>query len=214
MAQKVIEVEGESVKEAIDKGLKRLGKSQDDADIEIIQEPDSGIFETEHQPARIRMSTEGVDLLETFREIVENILTDMGLEDFELSVSIDGDFYRANIDAEEDLRYLIGRYGETLNAIQHVSERMLNQLTDDETTLEVIVDADDYRERRREDLQQLAREVSQQALEEEREVELEPMIPVERKIVHQTVKDLDDVKSHSIGEDTNRRVVILPRGQS
>lgn len=212
MPQKIIEVEGDSVKEAIDKGLKRLGKNQDDTEIEILQESESGIFETENKPARIRMSTEGVDLLETFEDIVRNILTLMGLEDFELDVYIDGDFYRATIESQDDLRYVIGRYGETLNALQHVVERMLNELSED--TVEVIIDADDYRERRKEDLQQLAREVSQQALEEDAEIELEPMIPVERKIVHQTIKEIENVKSHSIGEDTNRRVVILPRGQS
>lgn len=212
MPQKVIEVEGESVEEAIDKGLKRLGKNQDDTEIEIIQESDSGIFETENKPARIRMSTEGVDLLETFEEIVRNLLTKMGLDDFELDVEIDGEFYRATIDSNQDLRYVIGRYGETLNALQHVAERMLNELAED--PVEVIVDADNYRERRRQDLQQLAREVSNQVIEKNEEIELEPMIPVERKIVHQTVKDIEDVKSHSIGEDTNRRVVIVPRGQS
>lgn len=212
MPQKVIEVEGESVEEAIDKGLKRLGKNQDDTEIEIIQEPDAGIFETEQQPARIRMSTEGVDLLETFEDLVRNILTKMGLENFELDVGIEGEFYRATIDSDDDLRYVIGRYGETLNALQYIAEQMLNELADD--PVEVIIDADNYRERRKQDLQQLAREISRQVLEENREIELEPMIPVERKIVHQTVKDLEDVKSHSIGEDTNRRVVILPRGQS
>jgi spoIIIJ-associated protein len=212
MSEKVIEVEADSVEEAIDKGLKRLGQDQSDTEIEIIQDPNDEIFETGSEPAKVRMTAKGIDLLDSLHEIVTSLLDKMGLENFSVEVSIQDEFYRADIESDQALRFVIGRYGETLNALQHLAERMLNRVAD--RTVEVIVDADNYRERRRKDLVKLASEVSSKALKEDREIELEPMIGVERKIVHEAVRDIEGVKTHSIGEDTNRRVVILPKGQS
>ncbi len=212
MSSNVIEVEAQSIEEAIDKGLKRLGQDQSETEIEILQDPDEELFGTGSKPAKIRMTAQGIDLLDRLREIVAEVLEKMGLENFEIDVSLDGEFYCANIRSDRELRFIIGRYGETLNALQHLVERMLNSVTD--TNVEVVIDAEDYRKRRREDLVQLAQEVSSKVLRENSETELEPMIGVERKIIHQTVRDIEGVKSHSIGEETNRRVVILPKGHS
>lgn len=212
MAENVIEVEADSIEEAIDKGLKRLGQDQSDTEIEILQEPEAELFDTGTSLARIRMTAQGTDLLDSLRTILEKLLDGMGVEDYMVDVSIEGEYYRADIESERSIRFVIGRYGETLNAIQHLAQRMLNRLTED--PVEVVVDADNYRERRREDLAKLARDVSSKVLEESEEIELEPMIAVERKIVHEAVREIEGVKSHSIGEETNRRVVILPRGQS
>lgn len=212
MAENVIEVEADSIEEAIDKGLKRLGQDQSDTEIEILQEPEAELFDTGTSLARIRMTAQGTDLLDSLRTILQKLLDGMGVEDYTVNVSIEGEYYRADIESERSIRFVIGRYGETLNAIQHLAQRMLNRLTED--PVEVVVDADNYRERRREDLVKLARDVSSKVLEEDEEIELEPMIAVERKVVHEAVREIEGVKSHSIGEETNRRVVILPRGQS
>jgi spoIIIJ-associated protein len=214
MSSNVIEVEADSVQEAIDKGLKRLGKNREksNTDIEILQDPDADLFEAATEPARVRMNASGIDLLDSLDEILRTLLEKIGLSDFEIDVYIEDEFYCANIESSDDLRYVIGRYGETLNALQHLAEQMLNRIADD--SIEVVVDAGNYRERRREDLIKMAQEVSSKALDEEREIELKPMIGVERKIIHETVQDIEGVKTHSIGEDTNRRVVILPKGQS
>lgn len=212
MAENVIEVEADSIEEAIDQGLKRLGQDQSDTEIEILQEPEAELFDTGTSLARIRMTAQGTDLLDSLRTILEKLLDGMGVEDYTVDVSIEGEYYRADIESERSIRFVIGRYGETLNAIQHLAQRMLNRLTED--PVEVVVDADNYRHRRREDLAKLARDVSSKVLEESEEIELEPMIAVERKIIHEAVREIEGVKSHSIGEETNRRVVILPRGQS
>jgi spoIIIJ-associated protein len=214
MNSNVIEVEADSVQEAIDKGLKRLGKNREksNTDIEIIQDPESDLFDAATEPAKVRMSASGIDLLDSLDEILRTLLEKIGLTDFEIDVYIDDEFYCADIESSDDLRFVIGRYGETLNALQHLTERMLNRIAND--SIDVVVDAGDYRERRRNDLINIAREVSSKALDEEREIELKPMIGVERKIIHETVQDIEGVKTHSIGEDTNRRVVILPKGQS
>lgn len=213
MNKRVIEVEADTIEEAIEKGLKRLGQDdQADTDIEILEDPEADPFNAGSDQAKIRMTGEGIDLLDSLESILSNILERMGLTDFEVETTIDGEYYRADIDSDQELRFVIGRYGETLNALQHVTERMLNTVSDQ--ALEVVVDADNYRDRRRRDLVKLAEDVSSQVLEEDREIELEPMIGVERKIVHETIRNIDGVKSHSIGEDTNRRVVILPKGQS
>jgi spoIIIJ-associated protein len=214
MSSNVIEVEADSVQKAIDKGLKRLGKNHEksNTDIEILQDPDAELFDAATEPARIRMSASGIDLLDSLDEILRTLLEKIGLSDFEINVYIEDGFYCADIESSDDLRFVIGRYGETLNALQHLTEKMLDRVADD--TIEVVVDAGNYRERRQEDLVKMAREVSSKALDEEQEIELKPMIGVERKIIHEAIQDIEGVKTHSIGEDTNRRVVILPKGQS
>lgn len=212
MSEQVIEVEGESIEEAIDKGLKRLRQNQSDTEIEILQEPDTELFDAGNDPARVRMRAQGIDLLDSLKQIVEKILMNMGLTNFTVNVSIEGNFYMTDIESEEELRFIIGRYGETLNALQHIAEQMLNKIANQ--PVDVIVDADNYRERRRHELQKLAHNVSSRVKEKQEEVELEPMIAVERKAVHEKVKQIDGVKTYSIGEDTNRRVVIQPMGQS
>ncbi len=212
MNSNVIEVEAETLEDAIDKGLKRLGKDQADTEIEILRDPDTDLLETGVQPAKIRMSAPGIDLLDALHKILRTLLKKMGLTDFSVSVYIKDEFHCADIESDDDLQFIIGRYGETLNALQHLGERMLNRIA--ENPVDVVVDADEYRERRRRDLIELARSVSSQALSENREIELDPMIGSDRKIIHESVQDLDGVKTRSIGEETNRRVVILPKGLS
>lgn len=212
MPENVIEVEADSVEEAIDKGLKRLGQDQSETKIEILQDSTNDLFGTESEPARVRMTAQGTDLLESLRTIVKKLLQGMGIKSFSLDVSIDGDYYRTDIESEDQNRFIIGKYGETLNALQHLADRMLNRLTDE--PIEVVLDADGYRERRREELIKQAHKLSEQVLETDEQIELEPMIGVERKIIHETVNEIEGVKSHSIGEATSRRVVVLPRGQS
>jgi spoIIIJ-associated protein len=212
MPENVIEVEADSVEEAISKGLKRLGQDQSETQIEILQDSEDDLFGTETEPARVRMTAQGTDLLESLRTIVVKLVAGMGVDDFDVDVSIDGEYYRADIQSTNQNRFIIGKYGETLNALQHLADRMLNRLTDE--AVEVVLDADGYRARRREELVKQAQKLSEQVLETGEQIELEPMIGVERKIVHQTVNEIEGVKSHSIGEATNRRVVVLPRGQS
>ncbi len=209
--QKVI-IEGKTVEEAINEGLRRLGKDRGQTDIEILQDARKGLFEQEARRAKVRLTTEGTDLHSYLEHLLTTYLRQLGTKDFEIDIQLDETIFRAEIDSPEDLSDLVGENGQTLNAMQHLAGEILRRESDE--PVEVFLDADNFREQRRQELQKLAVDASEKALEQQDEVELTTMIPMERKIIHETIDGIEDVKSHSIGEDTNRRVVILPKGRT
>lgn len=212
MAKQQLVIESEDVESAIKEGLKRLGKKEGEADIEILQDAETDLFGGETEPARVRLSAEGTDLKELTRVILERMISLMGIEDFEVEVSIDGDIYRANIRSDEHTRFIIGPSGRTLNSIQHLLQCAIRRHSEESVNL--VVDAGDYRRRQRQRLEETARETCEKVLRREEEIELDPMVSFERKIVHDIVDEYEDVKSSSIGEDADRRVVIRPKGMA
>lgn len=212
MAKQQVVIESENVESAIKEGLKRLGKKQSEADIEILQDASPGLFEQDEQPARVRLSADGTDLKQLMEYILSSVLELMGIEEYTLDVSIDEDFYRANIQSNDQQRFIIGPEGETLNAIQHILQCAIRRQSDEPINL--VVNAGDYRQRRRETLEERTRRSVEKAIDEGREIELEPMVAYERKIIHGVIDTQDDAKSMSIGEDADRRVVIRPKGKA
>ena len=108
----------------------------------------------------------------------------------------------------EDLALLIGKHGQTLDAIQELARKVVGRRLDER--IRVLVDVEDYRKRRATRLEEHAREAAERALATGQEQELEPMDALERKIVHDAVAGIDGVQSGSRGEDPNRFVVISP----
>jgi spoIIIJ-associated protein len=109
---------------------------------------------------------------------------------------------------EDDMSLLIGRHGQTLEAIQELTRMAVSRRLDQR--VRVIVDVEDYRKRREERLEEHARELAQRAIESGREQELDPMNSYERKLVHDAVADVDGVETVSRGEEPARYVVIRP----
>lgn len=105
-----------------------------------------------------------------------------------------------------DLGYLIGRRGETLDAIQHLANYSVNR--DLEGHVRINVDAEDYRLKREESLSRYARKKAQQVLKNRRRTTLEPMNAYERHVIHAALQDMDNITTHSTGSEPNRRVVI------
>jgi spoIIIJ-associated protein len=110
----------------------------------------------------------------------------------------------------EDLGLLIGPKGQTLQAVQELSRSVLQRQRPGEVHARVRVDVSGYRERRREALEKFVRDVAEQVKASGTQKALEPMSPPDRKIVHDTVNEIDGVSTISEGEDARRRVVILP----
>ena len=106
----------------------------------------------------------------------------------------------------EDLGYLIGRRGDTLDALQHLTNYAVNKGV--EGHVRVNVDAECYREKREDSLRRYARKKAQQVLKARRRTTLEPMNAYERHVVHAALQDMDNITTHSTGVDPNRRVVI------
>lgn len=105
-----------------------------------------------------------------------------------------------------DLGYLIGRRGDTLDAIQHLANYTINRDVDGH--IRINVDAEDYRQKREDSLCRYARKKAQQVLKARRRTTLEPMNAYERHVIHAALQDMENITTHSIGTEPNRRVVI------
>ena len=106
----------------------------------------------------------------------------------------------------KDLGYLIGRRGDTLDAIQHLANYTINR--DVEGHIRINVDAEDYRQKREDSLRRYARKKAQQVLKARRRTTLEPMNAYERHVIHAALQEMDNITTHSTGTEPNRRVVI------
>jgi spoIIIJ-associated protein len=145
------------------------------------------------------------------REILEKL---MELLDFDVRVEVQtGDTSRLNVVGDEDekeaLGALIGRKGERLSALQHLVNLMLSRRMGDWTR--VLVDVEDYRGRRERQLVEIARRAAERVVETGKMLQLEPMSALERRWIHIALRDHPDVVTQSIGEEPNRRIVVLPR---
>ena len=117
----------------------------------------------------------------------------------------DGNTYKVEL-VGDDLGYLIGRRGDTLDAIQHLANYTINR--DVEGHIRINVDAESYREKREDSLRRYARKKAQQVLKARRRTTLEPMNAYERHVIHAALQDMDNITTHSTGVEPNRRVVI------
>lgn len=117
----------------------------------------------------------------------------------------EGNTYKVEL-VGDDLGYLIGRRGDTLDAIQHLANYTINR--DVEGRIRINVDAESYREKREESLRRYARKKAQQVLKARRRTTLEPMNAYERHVIHAALQDMENITTHSTGVEPNRRVVI------
>lgn len=144
------------------------------------------------------------DVATTATEFVTGLLSTMGLE-AEVSHSIEGDSAALDVTGE-DLGVLIGRRGQTLDALQELTRTAVQRRL--RTRVRLMVDVEGYRARRRDSLADYARSIAERAKSRGTEIELEPMSSWDRKIVHDAVSDIEGVVSFSEGVDPNRKVVI------
>ena len=117
----------------------------------------------------------------------------------------EGNTYKVDL-VGDDLGYLIGRRGDTLDAIQHLANYTINR--DVEGHIRINVDAECYREKREDSLRRYARKKAQQVLKARRRTTLEPMNAYERHVIHSALQDMENITTHSTGTEPNRRVVI------
>ena len=136
---------------------------------------------------------------------IKEVLSAMGAENFSVNATRDGE--NLNIALEgEDLGFVIGRRGETIDAIQYLTGLVVNRLDGD--YLRVTIDSGNFREKREKTLECLARRLAKTVVRTGRSITLEPMNPYERRIIHSTVSTVEGATSSSIGEEPNRKVVI------
>ena len=212
------EKQAPSIEEAIEAALEELGVTEQEAQIDIVQEPRSGLLGIGGQPAIVRVrrkareaSTEDLeDQADAAADFLEELLGLMGIEAV-AEPTLEGSHMYVDIegDDEDDLALLIGRHGQTLDAIQELMRLVVGRRLDER--VRVIVDVEDYRKRREQRLGSRAQDLAQKVLRTGREEELEPMNPYERKLVHDAVGEVSGVETISRGEEPNRFVVIRRR---
>jgi spoIIIJ-associated protein len=153
------------------------------------------------------MSTIPEEPVERVREVVGRVIEALGL-DATVEVSESAEEIRATVDGPDEMGRLIGRHGQTIDALQHLAWRAAFHDRDERKS--VVVDAAGYRGRREEALHRQADRAASEALRYGRPVELEPMSASERKTVHNYLADRTDVETHSEGDEPERRLVVSP----
>ena len=145
---------------------------------------------------------------EALEELLEEVADGLGLE-VEVEVQERDGVLRGNLRGD-DLGPFIGRRGQTIDAVQHLAQRIV--FREGPSPVRVVVDADGYRERRAESLRADAEQAAVQALRSGQSVELEPMGASERRIVHEYLRERGGVATHSEGDEPRRRLVVSPLG--
>jgi spoIIIJ-associated protein len=153
------------------------------------------------------MSDRPEDPAERLRDLLEKVVDVLDL-DAEVEVVAEDDTLRGSIEGEE-LGVLIGRHGQTIDALEHVATRIALRGIDGERP-RVIVDAAGYRARRAEALELQAEKAASEAMRFGRPVALDAMVASERKVVHEYLRDRHDIETYSEGEEPDRHLVVTP----
>lgn len=197
---------GSSIEEAKEQALQLLGASEDAAvEYEILdyqQKKTFGLFGG--KPARVRAYIEG-SRADECAEYIKNLIEKMGITSVEVTVKETEDGAEFNIDGD-DIGSIIGRRGETLDAIQYLTSLAVNRKEGD--YFRVLINVGNYREKREVTLKALAKKIANNALRTGRSTTLEPMSPYERRIIHTAVQEIEGATSWSVGEEPNRVVII------
>ena len=222
-----VETTGPTVDDAIDAALEKLDLDEDQVELEILAEGGDGEQARVRATPRSEVTPESVpisdageeteiewdeDLATAGREIVEDLLDYMGFPG-EVDILRAGKenstptLTMAIVDGES-MGALIGRRGETLQAFQFITQLLVNRRIGHWTR--VLLDIEGYRSRRERYLKDTALRAAEKAMRYRESIELDPMIPSERRIVHLTLAEHESVKTHSEGEGDNRRVIVEP----
>lgn len=198
---------GKTVDEAVKAALDEMGVGEKDVTVEILSEPAKGLFGLlGSKPAVVKVALKETPGQRAC-DLVKSILESMGLEG---NVTFQEDYECINIEISGGkMGVLIGRRGETLNALQYIVGLAVNR--GGEERKRVQIDVEGYRKKREETLQELAHKLADKAKRRGRNVVLEPMNPQERRVIHVALKGRDDIYTFSEGEEPFRKIVISPR---
>ncbi|MBE9913609.1 protein jag [Paenibacillus donghaensis] len=226
---------GKTIEEAVKKGLAQLGVSQDRVSVNIISQPSKGFLgligvkeakveltllpESDPKPIQVKTAStlpldpvlpeaeeiqSGLDPYEEAVKFIKDVGNSMGLE-VTVDVQHAKDVTTLHIFGP-DLGLIIGRRGQTLDALQYLANIVANRYSD--SFIRIVLDAENFRERRKKTLEDLADRLAGRVIRSRKEVVLEPMSPQERKVIHSRLQDHPQVKTYSKGEEPNRRIVI------
>ena len=205
MSKVSIEKTGKTVDEAVQAALLELGLELGDVDIEIVEEETKGLLGIGRKEARVRVyfSTED-DPKETIKFFLEDVLSQMGLAP-DVLVNEEEGFYKADISCN-DSGLIIGRRGEVLQSLQFLTSQVVSRAYD--THIRVLIDTENYRERHKAYLEDLAKKTAEKVVKSKRDFMLDPMSSYERRIIHTCLQNRDNISTYSVGDEPNRKIVI------
>jgi spoIIIJ-associated protein len=200
----VVEKTAKTVQDAISLALEELHTDRDSVEVEVLEEGSKGIFGIlGNKQARVR-----VTLKETSADIAKKFLLDV-LSKMKVDVDIEVEEVEDSVMIQihgKDSGIIIGRRGETLDSLQYLTSLVVNKSTDEYKR--VTIDIENYRQKREETLVKLAERLAGKVIKYRKSVTLEPMNPYERRIIHSSLQNNKNIKTYSVGDEPNRKVVI------
>ncbi|OQB13254.1 MAG: R3H domain protein [Firmicutes bacterium ADurb.Bin193] len=208
---KSVKVSAKTVEEAVRSALIRLGVSEEEAVIEIMDEGSKGLFGIGGKEARVLVSVKEKEetSLEKAKEFIDGIIKNMKL-DCTFQASEDDESVKIIVSGK-GVGGIIGRRGETLDAVQYLTSLYVNKGKHGEGYKRVIIDSENYRAKREETLIRLAKSMADKAVRYRRDMIFEPMNPYERRIIHSALQEYGSVTTRSIGEEPNRKIIVSPK---
>ncbi|MEJ8547347.1 RNA-binding cell elongation regulator Jag/EloR [Brevibacillus borstelensis] len=199
-----------TIDDAVQKALEELSVPREKVSVRILEEPSRGLFGligSRDAKVEVEVQYDPVDQgLAFLQDVLANMNVDARVEMRRGEEGMLFDIQGAN------LGMIIGRRGQTLDSLQYLVNVVANRHADKH--VRIVLDAENYRQRRKETLEQLAERVSRKALAMKRSVRLEPMSAAERKVIHSFLQKRTDVVTYSEGEEPNRYIVIAPKEAS
>ncbi len=200
----MIEKSAKTKEEAIALALEELGITEDEAVIEVIEEGSKGFLGLGGKDALVKVGKKNEANFSVAEEFLSKIFEYTG-EDVSVESSFDGDVLKVNLSGP-DMGIVIGKRGETLDALQHLTSLVVNK--ENKNFTKVSLDAENYREKRNDALESLAHKLASKVMRTRRSTTLEPMNAYERRIIHSALQSHPSVTTYSIGQGINRKVVI------
>ena len=202
---KTIEISGKTEEEAIEIALEQLNLSRDDVSVEIVERAKTGFLGIKNTPAVVKIKYEAN---ENLTSTVETFLKGL-FERMDINVNMDITETEDSINViltGTDPGALIGRRGETLDAVQHLTNYVVNR--GNSSRIRINLDAENYRQRRNDTLESLALKTADKVLKYRKNMTLDPMNAYERHIIHASLQEKGNISTYSVGSEPNRRVVI------
>lgn len=200
-----IEVSAKTVDDAITEASIKLGTTSDKIEVEVIEKGSTGFLGIKSKPAIIKARKKN-DTVDNIREFLENVFSAMNMEvTIDIKKAEDDKVYEVELSGKE-MGLLIGKRGQTLDSLQYLINLAVNKHSDG--YIKVKLDTEDYRQRRKDTLENLAKNIAYKVKRTKRPVSLEPMNPFERRVIHSALQGDRYVETHSEGEEPFRHVVV------
>ena len=201
-----IEVSAKTIDDALTEASIKLGTTSDKLEYEVIDKGSNGFLGIGSRDAVIKVKMAEASVEDEIREFLDSVFKAMKLE---VTIDIKVDEDNRNVDVElngPEMGVLIGKRGQTLDSLQYLTNLAINKQS--ENYYRVKIDTEDYRKRRRETLENLAKNISFKVKRTKRPVSLEPMNPFERRVIHSALQNDRFVETDSEGDEPYRHVVV------